>query len=158
MKSSIVHKAIGTILAIYILCVSGGVNVYHYCCNACESYGHNIYQTISCDEVHSQHHCTDTNCTHLHTLSHIHNIDDLCAHIAQNSSHCDVHHIDAPQLTIDSDNIAVPTTAITAILVNTETILVDHDIATATIESSLPNAPPILDGRAIIALKSSLLI
>lgn len=87
-------------MALFMLSVCGGVNIYHYCCDACRDYGHDIFQTISCEEVHANHHCCNNECSHNHT-SHTeipHNHNDLCAHLNANYDHCDVHHIDAPYL------------------------------------------------------------
>ncbi|MBO5085921.1 MAG: hypothetical protein J6B65_01640, partial [Paludibacteraceae bacterium] len=70
-------------IAIFIAYISGGLNIYHYCCDACEEHGHDIFQTISCEEVHESHHCSDDDCQHSH-YNHtriIENQDDLCAHL-----------------------------------------------------------------------------
>ena len=53
-------------LAMFIAYICGGLNIYHYCCDACKEHGHDIFQTISCEEVHASHHCSDDDCHHSH--------------------------------------------------------------------------------------------
>ena len=155
------RNIVSVVLALYIMCVSGGVDVYHYCCDACRDYGHNIYRTITCDEVHGEHRCTDSGCTSHHSheaTSHHHTPSDLCSHIAQTSRHCDVHHFDAPQLTVDNSHVSLPAIPVAAILAPTididfiQTYSLDNEV------NAFSNAPPLLDGRAILVLKNSYLI
>lgn len=147
-------------LALFMAYICGGMNIYHYCCDACRSQGHNIFLTISCEEVHASHHCSEQGCNHeTHTSLHVHeNTNDLCSHLASKSKHCDVHHIDAPQLSqyqsIDLHFIS-PVTAICATPIISDNISIYNISGVNKIN---PDAPPIFNGRDIIVLKSSYLI
>lgn len=146
------------VLAAYMLCVSGGVNVYHYCCDACRSYGHDIFTTITCEEVHLHHHCSEQGCGHGHCAQAVHAHDDLCSHLTQTAKHCDVHHIEAPQLSADNGADVVPEAmvmdAIPAAVAVVDMPVVERGICLCI----LSNAPPVRGGRVVIALKNSYLI
>ena len=147
-------------IAIFIAYISGGLNIYHYCCDACKEHGHDIFQTISCEEVHASHHCSDVDCQHSH-YNHtriIENQDDLCAHLMADSDHCDVHHIDAPyfsQFNPLKVNIVSPLVAIFETIHNSQFII--HDYEYEALDYDIPIAYN-LTGRAIIVRKSAYLI
>ena len=147
-------------IAIFIAYISGGLNIYHYCCDACEEHGHDIFQTISCEEVHESHHCSDDDCQHSH-YNHtriIENQDDLCAHLMADSDHCDVHHIDAPyfsQFNPLKVNIVSPLVAIFETIHNSQFII--HDYEYEARDYDIPIVQN-LTGRAIIVRKSAYLI
>ncbi|MBQ8721731.1 MAG: hypothetical protein IJY67_06255 [Paludibacteraceae bacterium] len=147
-------------IAIFIAYISGGLNIYHYCCDACKERGHDIFQTISCEEVHASHHCSDDDCHHSHH-NHtriIENQDDLCAHLMANSDHCDVHHIDAPyfsQFNPLKVNIVSPLVAIFETIHNSQFII--HDYEYEARDYDIPIVQN-LTGRAIIVRKSAYLI
>ena len=147
-------------IAIFIAYISGGLNIYHYCCDACEEHGHDIFQTISCEEVHASHHCSDDDCQHSH-YNHtriIENQDDLCAHLMADSDHCDVHHIDAPyfsQFNPLKVNIVSPLVAIFETIHNSQFII--HDYEYEALDYDIPIVQN-LTGRAIIVRKSVYLI
>ena len=147
-------------IAIFIAYISGGLNIYHYCCDACKEHGHDIFQTISCEEVHASHHCSDDDCHHSHH-NHtriIENQDDLCAHLMANSDHCDVHHIDAPyfsQFNPLKVNIVSPLVAIFETIHNSQFII--HDYEYEALDYDIPIVQN-LTGRAIIVRKSAYLI
>ena len=148
-------------LAMFIAYISGGLNIYHYCCDACKEHGHDIFQTISCEEVHTSHHCSDDDCHHSHH-NHtrvIENQDDLCAHLMANSAHCDVHHIEAPyfsQFNPLKVNIVSPLVAILPISMHNAQCTM-HNIECKMQSEAIPLVQN-LTGRAIIALKSAYLI
>jgi hypothetical protein len=148
-------------LAIFIAYISGGLNIYHYCCDACKEHGHGIFQTISCEEVHASHHCLDDDCHHDHH-NHtrvIENRDDLCAHLMANSAHCDVHHLEAPYFShfnTTKVNIASPLVAILPISMHYALCTV-HNPEFKTQNEAIPLVL-ILTGRAIIVRKSAYLI
>ena len=148
-------------IAIFIAYISGGLNIYHYCCDACKEHGHDIFQTISCEEVHALHHCSDDDCHHEHH-NHtrvIENRDDLCAHLMANSAHCDVHHVEVPYFSQSNHlkvNLVSPLVAILEPIHNTQ--LVTHSYEHTFFDN---NGVPIahdLSGRAIIVRKSAYLI
>ena len=147
-------------LAMFIAYICGGLNIYHYCCDACREHGHDIFQTISCEEVHASHHCSDDDCQHSHH-NHtriIENQDDLCAHLMANSDHCDVHHIDAPyfsQFNPLKVNIVSPLVAIFETIHNSQFII--HDYEYEALDYDIPIVQN-LTGRAIIVRKSAYLI
>lgn len=147
-------------LAMFIAYICGGLNIYHYCCDACREHGHDIFQTISCEEVHASHHCSDDDCQHSH-YNHtriIENQDDLCAHLMADSDHCDVHHIDAPyfsQFNPLKVNIVSPLVAIFETIHNSQFII--HDYEYEALDYDIPIAYN-LTGRAIIVRKSAYLI
>ena len=144
----------------FIAYICGGLNIYHYCCDACREHGHDIFQTISCEEVHASHHCSDDDCQHSHH-NHtriIENQDDLCAHLMANSDHCDVHHIDAPyfsQFNPLKVNIVSPLVAIFETIHNSQFII--HDYEYEALDYDIPIVYN-LTGRAIIVRKSAYLI
>lgn len=146
-------------LAVYILYVSGGTNIYHYCCDACRSYGHSIFITVTCEEVHSHFHCSGHGCSHGQPASAPHSHDDLCYHLTQTAEHCDVHHIDAPQLTAGQRTGIIPIMPLLAIMQVSavgggNVFAVTRDLYVR----NFSNAPPLLDGRSVITLKNSYLI
>lgn len=147
-------------LAMFIAYICGGLNIYHYCCDACEEHGHDIFQTISCEEVHASHHCSDDDCQHSH-YNHtriIENQDDLCAHLMEDSDHCDVHHIDAPyfsQFNPLKVNIVSPLVAIFETIHNSQFII--HDYEYEALDYDIPIVQN-LTGQAIIVRKSAYLI
>ncbi len=155
-----VLQAISLCLAIFVAYISGGLNIYHYCCDACEEHGHDIFQTISCEEVHTSHHCSDDDCHHEHH-NHtrvIENRNDLCAHLMADSDHCDVHHIDAPyfsQFNPLKVNIVSPLVAIFETIHNSQFII--HDYEYEALDYDIPIVYN-LTGRAIIVRKSAYLI
>ena len=155
-----VLQAISLCLAIFVAYISGGLNIYHYCCDACKEHGHDIFQTISCEEVHASHHCSDDDCQHSH-YNHtriIENQDDLCAHLMADSDHCDVHHIDAPyfsQFNPLKVNIVSPLVAIFETIHNSQFII--HDYEYEALDYDIPIVYN-LTGRAIIVRKSAYLI
>lgn len=155
-----VLQAISLCLAIFVAYISGGLNIYHYCCDACKEHGHDIFQTISCEEVHESHHCSDDDCQHSH-YNHtriIENQDDLCAHLMADSDHCDVHHIDAPyfsQFNPLKVNIVSPLVAIFETIHNSQFII--HDYEYEALDYDIPIVQN-LTGRAIIVRKSAYLI
>ena len=144
----------------FIAYISGGLNIYHYCCDACEEYGHDIFQTISCEEVHTSHHCSNDDCHHEHH-NHtrvIENRDDLCAHLMANSAHCDVHHVEVPYFSQSNHlkvNLVLPLVAIIEIIHNSQFII--HNYEYSFINNGVPIAHN-LSGRAIIVRKSAYLI
>ena len=148
-------------LAIFIAYISGGLNIYHYCCDACKEHGHDIFQTISCEEVHAEHHCTEDDCHHDHH-NHtrvIENRDDLCAHLMANSAHCDVHHIEAPYFShfnTTKVNIVSPLVAIIETIHNSQVVVRDYEY-TFFNKNGVPIAHD-LSGRAIIVRKAEYLI
>lgn len=142
---------------------SGGVDIYHYCCDACAEYGHNIFRTISCEEVHALHHCDELDCVHCGNHTHrrsavSENSKDLCSHLASKAKHCDVHHINAPQLQTHNSvdfKISLPV----ADMLFYDNIV--SEIYSETTEKEyrfLADPPLFIDGRAIIVLKNSYLI
>lgn len=150
-------------LALFMAYIGSGINIYHYCCDACRSHGHNIYLTISCEEVHASHRCADHSCNH---ANHRHNSSvcvhedtgNLCTHLASTAKHCDVHHVAAPQLTQDNSHtphFEIPLVATLPSFVITDNTLTPNTSEPCNVHS---NAPPIRSGRAIIALKSSYII
>ena len=147
-------------LAMFIAYICGGLNIYHYCCDACKEHGHDIFQTISCEEVHASHHCSDDDCQHSH-YNHtriIENQDDLCAHLMADSDHCDVHHIDTPyfsQFNPLKVNIVSPLVAIFETIHNSQFII--HDYEYEALDYDIPIVQN-LTGRAIIVRKSAYLI
>lgn len=148
-------------LAIFIAYISGGLNIYHYCCDACKEHGHDIFQTISCEEVHTSHHCSDDDCHHEHH-NHtrvIENRDDLCAHLMANSAHCDVHHVEAPyfsQFNPLKVNIVSPLVAIFETIHNSQVLIRNYEYKIFN-NNGIPIAHN-LSGRAIIVRKSAYLI
>ena len=144
----------------FIAYICGGLNIYHYCCDACRKHGHDIFQTISCEEVHASHHCSDDDCQHSH-YNHtriIENQDDLCAHLMADSDHCDVHHIDAPyfsQFNPLKVNIVSPLVAIFETIHNSQFIIHDYEYEALDYDDPIVHN---LTGRAIIVRKSAYLI
>ena len=140
--------------------ISGGLNIYHYCCDACEEHGHDIFQTISCEEVHESHHCSDDDCHHEHH-NHtriIENRDDLCAHLMASSAHCDVHHVEAPYFSQSNPlkvNFVSPLVAIIEAIHNSQSIIHNHEYKTLDYDIPIIHN---LTGRAIIMRKSAYLI
>ena len=153
-------QIISLCLAVFIVCISGGLNIYHYCCDACQEHGHDIFQNISCEEVHAEHHCSEDDCHHSHHdhARVIENTNDLCAHLTANSAHCDVHHIEAPaflRLTSKKINIVLP------LLATIESIYTSQFLIHNYNDEIVSDAVPIvenLSGRAIIVRKSAYLI
>lgn len=149
-------------LALLITYFSGGLNIYHYCCDACKEHGHDIFQTISCEEVHASHHCDSDDCHHNHH-NHtriIENTDDLCAHLMAKSAHCDVHHISAPyfsQLNLEKINLVSPLVAIIH-YINIQPIENEAQIVSSSTQNETPQKASKNSGRAIIVRKSSYLI
>ena len=155
-----VLQAISLCLAIFVAYISGGLNIYHYCCDACEEHGHDIFQTISCEEVHESHHCSDDDCHHEHH-NHtriIENRDDLCAHLMASSAHCDVHHVEAPYFSQSNPlkvNFVSPLVAIIEAIHNSQSIIHNHEYKTLDYDIPILHN---LTGRAIIMRKSAYLI
>ena len=148
-------------LAMFIAYISGGLNIYHYCCDACEEHGRDIFQTISCEEVHAEHHCTDDDCHHGHHdhTRIVENRDDLCAHLMANSAHCDVHHVEAPYFSQSNPlkvNLVSPLVAILATVHNSQVVVRDYEY-TFFNKNGVPIAHN-LSGRAIIVRKAEYLI
>ncbi len=148
-------------MALFMLSVCGGVNIYHYCCDACRDYGHDIFRTISCEEVHVSHHCSEDVCHHKHQ-NHtriIEDKDDLCAHLMAQSAHCDVHHIEAPYFSHFNGtkvNIVSPLVAIIETIHNSKFIIHNYEYKIFD-NNGVPIAHD-LSGRAIIVRKSAYLI
>ena len=144
----------------FIAYISGGLNIYHYCCDACEEHGHDIFQTISCEEVHASHHCSDDDCHHEHH-NHtriIENRDDLCAHLMASSAHCDVHHVEAPYFSQSNPlkvNFVSPLIAIIEAIHNSQFIIHNHEYEALDYDIPITHN---LTGRAIIVHKSAYLI
>ena len=148
-------------MAVFIVCISGGLNIYHYCCDACQEHGHDIFQNISCEEVHAEHHCSEDDCHHSHHdhARVIENTNDLCAHLTANSAHCDVHHIEAPYFShfnTTKVNIVSPLVAILEPIHNTQLVIHSYE-HTFFNNNGIPIAHD-LSGRAIIVRKSAYLI
>ena len=156
-----VFKIVSLCLAMFIAYIGGGLNIYHYCCDACEEHGHDIFQTISCEEVHAEHHCTEDDCHHEHH-NHtriIENRDDLCAHLMASSAHCDVHHVEAPYFSQSNPlkvNFVSPLIAIHPISMHNAQCIM-HNIECKIQSEAIPLVQ-ILTGRAIIVRKSAYLI
>ena len=148
-------------LALFMLSVCGGINIYHYCCDACKNHGHDIFQTISCEEVHASHHCSDDDCQHSHH-NHtrvVENRDDLCTHLMASTAHCDVHHIEAPgfsHFNTTKVNIVSPLVAIIETIHNSQLVTLSYEF-TFFNNKGVPIAHN-LSGRAIIVRKSAYLI
>lgn len=149
------------IMVCLLLVGTGGLNIYHYCCDACEEYGHQIFNTITCEEVHSHHHCSDHHCSHDSHSNDVvsDNVDDICSHLVAHAKHCDVHHMDVfSDFTPDSQNISVDVPLFSFVLfevgnkVDTQITLYNNFL------SSISDAPPLSDGRSIIVRKNSYLI
>ena len=147
-------------IAIFIAYISGGLNIYHYCCDACKEHGHDIFQTISCEEVHASHHCSDDDCHHSHH-NHtriVENRDDLCAHLMANSAHCDVHHVEAPYFSQSNHlkvNLVSALVAIIEAIHNSQFTIHNHEYETLDYDIPIIHN---LTGRAIIVRKSAYLI
>ena len=154
-------QIISLCLAVFIVCISGGLNIYHYCCDACQEHGHDIFQNISCEEVQAEHHCSEDDCHHSHHdhARVIENTNDLCAHLTANSAHCDVHHIEAPYFShfnTTKVNIVSPLVAILEPIHNTQLVIHSYE-HTFFNNNGIPIAHD-LSGRAIIVRKSAYLI
>ena len=154
------------VMACFILFGMGGLNIYHYCCDACEEYGHNIFTTISCEEVHSLHHCSEHHYTDAHCCDKEHtksfvgeNKSDICTHLTSHAKHCDVHHVDVfTELYSHSQDFHIDAPIALFVM-----YIIDNnsDIQFSSISKSLYNysdSPPVFDGRAIIVRKNSYLI
>lgn len=162
----IITNIVAVSLAFLIAWASGGLNIYHYCCDACAAHGANMFVTITCEEVHSHHECNDPNCNH-----HKHQCADGCHHeshglniladiFQQDSNHCDMHHFDGMQLSqsINYDfNFTTPIIALPN-FISCE-ILAELQPIAEQIKYTIYSAPPYpISGRQILATNSVFLI
>lgn len=56
MKRKLSHVFV-VLLAAFIGYAASGVNVFQYCCEACENHGNGYFTYVSCDDVHSLNDC-----------------------------------------------------------------------------------------------------
>ncbi|MGN0187316.1 MAG: hypothetical protein ACI392_06175 [Paludibacteraceae bacterium] len=54
MKRTVFHT-VCALLAVYFFAAGSGVNVAHYCCDACAEHGMRMFAEGSCEEVHHNH-------------------------------------------------------------------------------------------------------
>lgn len=145
--------------ALFFAWVATGINVYHYCCDACASYGGgNVFLLTSCEEVHAHHHCTEQG--HCHKCGkvqrHVNDDFDLCSHLTSESDHCDAHHfsIDNQDFTNIHIGLQIPVCII-------NNVKYDYTFENVHICKSFfitKDSPPEYTGRDRLALFSSLLI
>ncbi len=58
MKQKMSHIFI-VLMAVYIGFAAMGVNVFHYCCEACHDHGSSYFHYVSCSDVHEEYSCSD---------------------------------------------------------------------------------------------------
>lgn len=168
-------QVISLCLALFMALVSGGVNIYHYCCDACEEHGRDIFQTISCEEVHESMHnaqCTMHNykndslqecniCKSQCTACNCKNKVSICKNnetMVNNADHCGIIHIEAPyfsQFNSLKINIVSPLVAIIETIKNSQFIIHNHEYEAIDYDDPIVYN---LTGRAIIVRKSAYLI
>lgn len=163
-------------LAIFITYISGGLNIYHYCCDACREHGHDIFQTISCEEVHKSMHnaqCTIHNykndslhecniCKGQCTACCCKNKVSICKNNetkVSDADHCGIIHIEAPYLSQFNPlkvNFISPLVAILPISMHNAQCTI-HNTECKKQSEAIPLVQN-LTGRAIIVRKSVYLI
>ena len=151
-------QVISLCLALFMALVSDGVNIYHYCCNACEEHGRDIFHIMSCKEVHSATHHDE--CDMHHNMK----VYDCCMHgdgddcSMQAEGHCDVQHIEAPDFShfnTEKVSFAAPLMATLTSIHNSQFVIDNYEIKTQNY--GIPIVRNLL-GRAIIVLKAAYLI
>ena len=151
-------QVISLCLALFMALISGGVNIYHYCCNACEEHGRDIFHIMSCKEVHSATHHDE--CDMHHNMK----VYDCCMHgdgdncSMQTEDHCDVQHIEAPNFShfnTEKVSFAAPLVATLTSIHNSQFVIDNYEIKTQNYGIPIVRNLP---GRAIIVLKAAYLI
>ncbi len=149
--------------ALLVVWVSGGVNINSYCCAVCKENGQKMFTTLTCEEVHLQHHCLETECSHVVGAynSHICSGEGCCSHMHLNAKHCSIHRTHTILLSQEDTSdwdFSIPQiqlffefTPNLIALTNAGDFLLNRNII-----SSPP--PPIESGRDILSQNSLLLI
>ena len=143
--------------AIFIAFVSGGLNIYHYCCDACEELNqcsiHNAQHTI----IDSQSPSSDECCSHHYKEEEI--ADWGNNKIKSNTNKCGLTRIEAPDfshLNKKSVNFIAPLIATPITIHNSQVSIQDYEYKFFN-KHGVPIAHD-LSGRAIIVRKSAYLI
>ena len=151
-------QVISLCLALFMALVSDGVNIYHYCCNACEEHGRDIFHIMSCKEVHSTTHHDECNMHHDMIVYDccMHGDGDNCS--MQTEGHCDVQHVEAPYLShfnTEKVSFVAPLVATLTSIHNSQFVIDNYE--QETLNYGIPIALN-LPGRAIIVRKAAYLI
>ena len=142
-------------IAMFIAYISGGLNIYHYCCDACEELNqftmHNAQFIIVNAQSTTSHEC----CAH-------HNLEEEVADWGNDKIHsntsCGITHIEAPDfshLNKKSVNFVAPLIATHITIHNSQFIIHNHEYEALDYDIPIVHN---LTGRAIIVLKSAYLI
>lgn len=94
-----IKKAIRGIVAILLIAVfwvaGSGMNIYHFCCEACAHQCLEFYFGLTdCQDVHTHHHCHEHDCYcehHHHDADEDHEHD--CEHLERHSNNCSLTRI-----------------------------------------------------------------
>ena len=148
------------VFAAFFLWMSHGVNIYHFCCTACEDYGRDIFLLASCEEVHDSHSCPDSGgcvcCTP--KVNHDDCAAPSCMHFAPaDDGGCGLLHysIDIQHINNVHYNFYVPVCTVPDLLTFKAVSLSGHTVA-AHFFSDIPLHD--LSGRDLLSLVSTLLI
>ena len=152
-----VLQIVSLCMALFIAYAGGGLNIYHYCCDACAEHGRDIFHIMSCKEVHSATH--DDECDMHHDMV----VYDCCMHgdsdeCLTRDGHCDVQHIEAPDFSnfhTEKVNFVAPLVATLTSTHNSQFVI--HNCEQEKLDYDIPIALN-LSGRAIIVRKSAYLI
>ncbi len=153
-------QIISLCLALFIAFVSGGVNIYHYCCNACEESNqfiiHNSQFIIKNTQSESTHKC----CTHQHTEEETEDWNN--SRIEDCISKCGVTHIEAPDFShfhTEKVSFVAPLVATIEAIHNSQFTFENETQSIASLQSIRAQyLPTNLSGRAIIVRKAAYLI
>ncbi|MDO4190606.1 MAG: hypothetical protein Q4D14_02825 [Bacteroidales bacterium] len=92
-----IKKALRNIVALVLVgafCIAGsGINIYHFCCDACANQIVKLYFGLTnCHDVHSHHHCAEHD-HHCECCHHQHdNLDNDCQHLKRTCDGCSITH------------------------------------------------------------------
>ena len=154
-------QVISICLAFFMAFISGGLNIYHYCCDACAEHGRDIFHIMSCKEVHSDAH--NEECDIHHDMA----IYDCCMHDESDEcltkeGHCDVQHIEAPDFShfhTEKVSFVAPLVATIEAIHNSQFTFENETQSIASLQSIRAQyLPTNLSGRAIIVRKAAYLI
>ena len=139
----------------FIAYIGGGLNIYHYCCDACEELNqftmHNAQCTII-DSQSSSHEC----CTHHHSEEGI--ADWGNSKIENNTSKCGITRIEAPNFShLNKKNVNFVTPLIATLITIHNSQFAVHNYDNEIVDDAFPIVQN-RTGRAIIVRKSAYLI
>ena len=148
-----VLQIVSLCMALFIAYAGGGLNIYHYCCDACEEYQcsmHNVQCTIV-DAL--EHEC----CTHQHADDGVIATNDI--QFTNEAEKCGVTRVEALDLWKFSSEkeglVILPWVATLTSIHNSQFII--HNYDQGKVDYDVPIALN-LSGRAIIVRKSAYLI